>query len=333
MIEKIMVPLDGSRLAEQALPLAIGLAARTRARLLLLRVVPQPYEPLIYAGGYVPIAELAERMCAEARDYLAREHARLTEAAASTSEESAGSVIVETGVLVGPAGPTIADYAETNEVDLVIMATHGRSGLGRWALGSVADEVRQLCGKPVILVRPSTDEAVDLTRPVTPARLLVTLDGSTMAESVLPLASEVAQLFDAELLLFRAVVLPPVFYGSPDIGVIEANLWKGFEDEARQYLAEIAGRMQAEGHRVRTVLAADAVADSILSAAEHHNVGLIAMTTQGRTGLSRTIFGSVADRVMRASHRPVLLVRPASLPQAEQAPLIQPLGRSALHFR
>jgi nucleotide-binding universal stress UspA family protein len=299
-----MVPLDGSTLAEQALPLAMSIALRTGARMVLVRVIPSVVEPLFFEDSYLSPEQVTEQMTESAQRYLSGVQQKVQSTLPSQDTE------VHVEIRKGPAGPTLADSTAQDQVDLIVMSSHGRSGFSRWSLGSVADQVRRLSRVPMIVLRPSNEDEVGLETLPTLQRILVTLDGSSLAERVLTLAGELAYLFDAELLLFRAAVLPPAFYASPDLTVVEASLWLGMQEEAARYLEEVAGSLTTQGHRVRCVVARDRVPETILKVAEEHDVSLIAMTTHGRTGLSRLLLGSVADRVGRESHRPVLLVRP-----------------------
>lgn len=306
MLRTIMVPLDESTLAEQALPLAISIAQQTGARLLLVEVVPLPIEPLALEDTFLSVDEQVASLSAYARQYLRGLRKRVVDGLAQ-----AGTPLeVGTHSLVGEPGAALADYAEESDVDLIVMATHGRSGFSRWALGSVADKVSQLSQIPVIVMRPDHNEALDLSQLPAPKRILVALDGSPLAEQAFPLTTELSKAFNAEMLIFRTATLPVGFYSAPETLALQPALWQAVEEETKNYLEGVAGRLSQEGLNVRSAIGQGNVVESILNATDQHSVDLIAMTTHGRTGLSRLVFGSVTDRVLRSGHRPVLIMRP-----------------------
>ena len=151
MLERILVCLDGSELAEQILPYATQEALAFEAELVLLQVVPEPvtFSPGIPGAGPVPVQtdtmiEVAKQASSGAKDYL-------EELAAPLREQG---IKVETVAIVGRAGQMIVDYATRNSIDLITIATHGRSGLGRVVCGSVADHVLRRAGLPILLIRP-----------------------------------------------------------------------------------------------------------------------------------------------------------------------------------
>lgn len=151
MLERILVCLDGSELAEQILPYATQEALAFEAELVLLQVVPEPvtFSPGIPGAGPVPVQtdtmiEVAKQASSGAKDYL-------EELAAPLREQG---IKVETVAIVGRAGQMIVDYATRNSIDLITIATHGRSGLGRAVFGSIADYVLRRSGLPILLIRP-----------------------------------------------------------------------------------------------------------------------------------------------------------------------------------
>jgi nucleotide-binding universal stress UspA family protein len=310
MFRTVMVPLDGSPLAEQALPLAAAIAQRMGAWVVLVQVVPLPTAPLVLEGVEVSVAEQVERMADVAREYLTAKQQALTACLAGPpAGNPANPARTSFHVLVGEAAPVLADYADSAGVDLIVMATHGQSGVSRWAFGSVADKLLQLSHAPLIALRPNEADSPSLAQLPPLETILVPLDGSELAEQILPLVTPLARSFDAELCLFRVAVPLAVFAMSTDV-MIQATLWDLAEQEACEYLETVGASLSKEGLRVRLLTGVTPIADAILRMAEEYNVGLIAMTTHGRTGLRRVVFGSVADRVLRAGHRPVLILRP-----------------------
>jgi nucleotide-binding universal stress UspA family protein len=309
MIRTVMVPLDESALAEQALPLAASIAKQAHARLLLVQVVPLPDEPLSIEDARLSIDEQVANMSSYARQYLRAIRKHLRASLNGADDDHALEIDVQT--LVGEPGVALAEHADTAGVDLIVMATHGRSGFSRWALGSIADKVLQLSRVPVIAMRPDSTNMLNFVTPPPLKRILLTLDGSALAETAIPLTTELAQLFNADVNVFRAALLPAGAYTGLDTMQLQASLWPTAEQETNAYLNQVAGGLRDQGLRVQPLSAHNNIVESILTSAEEHNVDLIAMTTHGRTGLGRLVYGSVADRVLRGGHRPVLIIRPA----------------------
>lgn len=295
MFTSILVPLDGSPLAERALPYAEALARAGGARLILFRAAMAHTLP----GLNHREAEMAAM--AEAEAYL-EEVARPLLARGLT---------VDTAVPYGKAAEMIVEEVIIREADLIVMATHGRSGLGRWVYGSVAEGVLARCAIPVLLVRAWQ------RAPVAPfgerTRLLVPLDGSAFAEAALPAALALAKVMQGQIDLLR-VVVPPDLAMMSEAG-LQDYIEQEFEAEeaaARDYLREVAGRPEIEKYVGAIDVRAGMPAYVVGEAGREHGAGLIVMATHGRTGLRRALLGSVADATLRQGVAPVLLVQPAA---------------------
>jgi nucleotide-binding universal stress UspA family protein len=297
---RILVPLDGSTLAEQALGCAITLARELPAELILLRAVsvpPDTREILNNAG--LEATALTEQLEAEANVYLSE----------VASELQGAGLTVYQAVRRGPPSEAIVDYAAQQDTQQIVMTTHGRTGISRWTHGSVAERVLQAASVPVLLVRAHERELHISPPHVSLQRFLVPLDGSAVAEQVLPSVTATAQALGAEITLFQV----PIIHVSgslrgdwylPIHGVLETA-----KQDAEAYLHRMAGRLREQGVPVSTATQIGGVADSIIAYAETNRMDLIAMCTHGRTGLGRWTLGSVADRVLRGSRIPILLVR------------------------
>jgi nucleotide-binding universal stress UspA family protein len=301
MAIRILVPLDGSPLAEQALPCAVTLARGLPAELVLLRAIWIPPDILeMLDESTVELNAIVAQLEAEANDYLGTLVEHLREAGLS-----ARSVVRR-----GPAAETILDYATQVNVDQIVMATHGYSGIKHWTHGSVAERVLQAARMPLLLVRVGEqDLAGDWQQPARCRRILVPLDGSAVAEQILPSVVSVARAMRGELILFQV----PIAHVSgwmtgewylPIQGVLETA-----EADAEAYLSTTAGRLEGQGVEVTTATEIGSVASCIVEYAAVNHIDLIAMCTHGRTGLARWALGSVADRVLRAGGKPILLVR------------------------
>lgn len=302
----ILVPLDGSALSERALPEATALAARSGARLLLLRVAVANFvtrnDPLT---GEPRLADLAA-------DYLRDVAARAGDRSAAETIEAAGE-----------PGPVIGRVARERGVDLIVMATHGRSGIGRWLYGSVADYVLRHAPVPVLLVsphceRPWTAEGVGVA-----GRVLVPLDGSQVGAAALGPAVDLAATLGTGLLLAQVVAYPP-YTGYGYGGALEVAPY-AFDPEtervaAERYLDAAAAPLRRAGCDVATCADLGPAAPTVARLARERGAVAIAMATHGRGGLARAVLGSVATGVVQLAGVPVLLTRPAAAPAAPVAP-------------
>jgi nucleotide-binding universal stress UspA family protein len=301
MAAQILVPLDGSSLAEQALSCAITLARGLPAELVLLRAIQIPPDILELLDESTPkLNAIVAQLETVANGYLRTLVERLGETGLTAQHT----------VQRGSAAEAILDYAERAKIDQIVMATHGYSGIRRWTHGSVAERVLQAARVPLLLVRVSEEDlAEDWRQPMACQRILVPLDGSPLAEQILPTVTVVARALDAELVLFRVPIAQVSSWVTgepylPVLGVLETA-----EGAAQTYLDAVATRLEAEGHDVTVAMSIGAVADCMIEYAEAHDIDLVAMCTHGRTGLARWALGSVADRVLRAGSTPILLVR------------------------
>ena len=295
---QILVPLDGSSLAEQALSCAVTLGRELPAEIVLLRVltVSSQVSELMDAAGEKTGA-MRRQIDVEADQYLQKVANRLR-----LTDLSVRSLVRD-----GPPAETILSCAEEMAVGQIIMATHGYSGIRRWTHGSVAERVLQAASVPVLLVRAR--EVSDPRPPLSCRRILVPLDGSKLAEQVLPAAIPMALALGSEMILYR---VSPVHASTWGTGVSQVPLEGVFEiadQNALSYLQQVASHLREQGIRTGAATQIGAVAESIVHYAEGNHIDLIAMCTHGRTGPARWALGSVADRVLRAGRIPILLVR------------------------
>jgi len=314
MYRTILVPLDGSTFAEHALPLALSLAWRSHAEIHLV-TVSTPLTQAYIEGVFVGTPELESEAAGRYKAYLNRVTAQLRDRI---------NVPITNEVITGEVVSTMCELASSGKYDLVVMATHGRSPLGRFWLGSVADELVRHVNLPLLLVRPDEKEPrlehlPDLTR------VVLALDGSELSEQILAPAVALAELIgESEIVLVRAIrpvvpdeVEPYTLEESPDPMSFRQQMVRLQEEskrEAAEYLAAVAHRLEERGMKVRThVVVDDRPADAILIEAEGEHAGMIAMETHGRSGLARLFFGSVADKVVRGAHVPVLIHRPVKV--------------------
>ncbi len=285
-VRTILFPTDGSPESEMALKVAIALAKACAFPITFLSVTDD-------APRRGQAGEAARTGAGIPSDAGRREDSLQTLAQRTVQ---AADVPYTTVVRRGdPAEEIVAAAAQ--DVQYIVMLTHGRSGLARWRLGSVADKVMRAAPVPTVLVCPL--EEVELGRL---EKILIPLDGSPLSEAALPEARSAAQASGAAIVLVRAVP-----HATPQSGfdgtAAELNEWA--RQEPLAYLTAIA--QQFEGHSVSTqVLTADPVAAIVEAAA---TVDLIVMASHGRGGLSRLALGSVAAAVIRRAGKPVMVIR------------------------
>ena len=295
---QILVPLDGSSLAEQALSCAVTLGRELPAELVLLRVltVSSEVSELLDAASEQTGA-MRRQIEVEADQYLQKVANRLRLADLS----------VRCLVRDGPAAETILNCVEEMAVGQIIMATHGYSGIKRWTHGSVAERVLQAASVPLLLVRAR--EVSDPRPPLSCRRILVPLDGSKMAEQVLPAVIPTALALASEMILYRVLPVHASTWGTAISHVHLDGVFEIADQSALAYLQHVASHLEEQGIRTHAATQIGAVAESIVDYAEGNHIDLIAMCTHGRTGPARWALGSVADRVLRAGSIPMLLVR------------------------
>jgi nucleotide-binding universal stress UspA family protein len=307
MFRTVLVPLDGSRFAEAALPMASRLTRATHGRLHLV-LAHQPTAAVAGVGEFA-IAEPAIDRALEAREagYLGDLVLRLNSRELDP---------VESSHTEGAAGEAVVTIAQRIGADLVVMATHGRSTLGRLWLGSVSNHVVRHVGIPVLLLRPNLIERSFPTGPG--AGILVALDLSSFSEAVLEPVVTMANLLQAHVTLFHVIepnylpMVPALPYPLEE----DATLTETRRADAVRRLDGVADRLRARGvHASVRVILAPSAAGAVLQALEDHRYDMAAMTTHGGGGMRRLFLGSVADKVIRSAVKPVLVMRPAPLPE------------------
>ena len=296
-LRSILVPLDGSSVAEQALPVAVAIAERARCKIKLVLV----HQPLVGIEPGPAYTKMELAMEKANREYLRSVVARYRERLGRT---------LTSAVLEGSVAATLARYGRELSADLVVMTTHGRGGIRRAWLGSVADQLIRISEVPILVVRAKDQDEL---ASVNLGEILVPLDGSPLAEAVLEPVTALARLWDAEISLVQVVhpipltsdpVLPfPAGY-SDEVTRIR-------REEAQDYIRDVAERLREAGVRASGVaVMGGGVAETLLDLARPERVGLIATATHGRGGVRRLVLGSVADKLVRGAEVPVLVVRP-----------------------
>ena len=303
MLRTILIPLDGSPLAERALPIGCDLARRAGGRVHLVRA----HIPIGVIGATAEGAILSPDLLAadealrlRAEEYLATQAVRLA---------SEWGVSVRPHVAEGNPAGLITETAESVDADLIVMTTHGAGGFTPGWLGSVADSVIRHSYRPV-LVLPEND--THLGEPFTPRTMLVTLDGSEHSDAIVPVARDFAVAFGAGLSFVRIVapqvpndIISTVNEGDLDPFGIHAEVVA-----AKKALDATVAAMEATGIRASATVEVDrSPTRRLLEHIKETDPDCVAIATQGR-GLSRLFLGSVADKLIRTAGHPVLVLRP-----------------------
>jgi len=312
MFRHILVPLDGSSRAEQALPVAAQVARVTGGTVTLLQVVTAVYKIPFYGldASYIP-PDIIESNLARARDYLdgLRQHGDLA------------GVTIQTQAVLGDPASVITDDAAKQPTDLIILSSHGYTGVKRWILGSIAEKVARHSSVPVLILR--VGEPLRIHRGTSAVRALVPLDTSARArDAIMPAANLVAALSapgQGELHLTRLVVTSEEVQGAEQH---LATTGQRIQDELR------AGADPALHLALNwSVFLASDIAEGIVSVAEQGEKNgapgkiaeydFIALTTHGVSGIQRWTLGTVIERVLHSTRLPVLVVRPADMRSKE----------------
>ncbi|MCC6741698.1 MAG: universal stress protein [Planctomycetia bacterium] len=281
MLERILVPLDGSEVAEAVLGQVCRLLRVKDASVILFEAGPVPVQP------GVEYAPLLSDLKAEAERYVGALERQLRKEGVS----------VRGLVRVGGEATSVLDAARDEKATLIAMATHGRTGLSRFVFGSVAEKVVRASEIPILLVRSYKEAAVGADR--TPVqeipfrRILVPIDGSEKSLAVLPHVKTFAKAVGASVLV---------------LGVVEPTS-EGKAGEGEPLVRIAVKDLASEGIPVDPVIRLGDPASEILDATKRHGVDLLAMSTHGRSGPSRWVMGSVTEKVLRGATVPMLVVR------------------------
>ncbi len=333
MFQHVLVPLDGSARAERALPVAARLARASDGTVVLLQVV----EPIIDYVSYPPvdpwlIQRTSDTEMEDARTYLE----------SLTHVDSLQDVHTKTMVIAGQAAAAILSTVETEHIDLIVLCSHGYTGMKRWILGSIAEKVVHHAPVPVLLLREGGPALVGTPAHAEgPLRALVPLDGSVRAKAALvPAGHLIAALAapgPAALHLTRVVKLP-------DAAKLSQSEREAVMHKAKQYLSNTVEHIReglvasplAELRLAITwsVTIDEDIAAGILRAAEggedvqeagiFGSADLIAMATHGYSGFQRWTLGSITERGLHATKLPLLIVRPQDMLEKAEQTLDQP---------
>ena len=307
MYQRILVPLDTSRLAEIALPYAEELAVKLGSEVILLHVgtladSPDKSEHSVYISKMVAATE---------------RHIKKSPALPPGEKVKVVSEIIGLpGIIANPA-EEILDYAEKENIRLIIIATHGRTGIRRWALGSTANKVARAARCPLLLIRAGAR----VSKKVSLDNILVPLDGSKPGEAVLPYVENLASRLKNKVSLLN--VFKPLYhiypyseglgyYGTGGIVRMPYNEeeMKPMKLVAEKYLKDVNDKLAAQGIRTSYEVRTGSPGEEIIKVEREMHPNMVAMSTHGHSGFGRWEHGSITDKVLHAGNTPLLLVRP-----------------------
>jgi len=297
MFENILVPLDGSRLAELALQPALDIAQKADSQITLLSIPIHKHVILPGSAGYgLPVAEAAvDRSFNEEEEYLA----------GVRDAHQDRQVDFQLKIMEGDVAGIIVDTATVEGIDLIVMTTHGYSGFTRWMLGSVTERVLREAPCPVLVIRS----------PDNMKKAMITLDGSRLAEQALIPGVEIGRLLDCETILLRVEQQEKL--SSVEMSFLEVAsselCQEMVQDDAERvsyYLDCVAGKFETKEYPLPTAVVQGKPAESILQFIEEQQIDLVSIATHGYGGLKRWAYGSVTEKILRNADCAMLVVRP-----------------------
>lgn len=277
MYKKVVVPLDGSPLAEVALPYAEEVAGRTDSEIILLTVMASE-ENEEYRTRYQYLSRLEDITQRQVDKYH--------------NEQGHNGINVGTATRIGNAAEGILDYVDNGAPTLIIMATHGHSGISRWAVGSVADKVvRGASRQPLLLIRAKGAHP-DVRAKRIFKKVLIPLDGSAESEAVIPFILELALSLEMEITLLRVI---------PKTNNVLAS--------TEEYLQKWTNKLKDKNTQARYEVRVGSPAECIIDLADELASDMVAMSTRGKTAMNIWPLGSVAQKVLLAGNTPLLLIK------------------------
>ncbi|OGO01621.1 MAG: hypothetical protein A2Y72_01615 [Chloroflexi bacterium RBG_13_53_26] len=275
MYERILVPLDGSQLAEIALPYAEELSGRLGAEVTLIYVSESIDDPHRHMHQ-IYMQKMAESTKQDTEAYARKLGKEL-------------AIQVRSVNLAGNPAEEIVKYADRENTGLIVLSTHGQSGIGRWTIGSIANKVVRATKKPVALVRAEGPRP-DVPQKDMLRKALLPLDGSRESEAAIPYAAELASRLGMSVTLLQVLAI-------------------GDKALAEDYLEKTGAQLKQKGVTVESRVIFGEAATEIINLADEIHADVVAMSTHGRSGIGRWVLGSVAERVLYEGNTPLLLVR------------------------
>jgi nucleotide-binding universal stress UspA family protein len=301
MINKILLPLDGSQLAEAAVPYVRNIADRLGCEVYLVHVCPPEHQQYVHMHQ-IYMNSLVEGL--------------------KTQLKTHKDIKIQSEVVVGDPLKTLFDYSRLKNIDLIALTTHGNAGFKPWSLGEVADKIVRGSGIPTLLIR--LKDAKDLEpRKTTIDNILAPVDNSDASKAALPLATEMALKMQAKITLFsmaQTAYAQSMDSSGSGLGINWDAVDKASVQATAEYLKSLADEVKKQGIQVNAVslLGFDA-AYEILEQEKKGNFDLVVMATRGRSSIARWAFGSVAEKVLREGNLPILLIKEKGAKEREAA--------------
>ena len=306
MFDPILVPLDGSLLAECVLPHASAIARAFNSRVMLLRALDRNQ-----AAEKAQLFDLLNWQINKtgAKLYLEKTSARLQKS----------DLRVEVTVLEGLVAESITDFAQSQGMKLIILSSHGRSGLSQWGLSSVTQKIIFSAPTSVLIIRAHQPTASDLDERLY-TRIMVPLDGSRRAENVLPIVTVLARFHQSRIHLVHVVRAPEMARQMPlareDVDLSNRIIARNRE-EAIRYLDQVRLHSPLEGIDVEThLLTGDNAASALHEFSDQENIDLVALSAHGYSGNNRWPYGSMVNNFILYSKVPLIIVQ--DLPAKEE---------------
>lgn len=307
MFKRILVPLDTSKLAEIALTYAEELAIKLGSEVILVHVrtptdAPANTDHRVYMSKIT--AEVEQRI-------------KKSPALPPGEKVKVASAIIGAPNIINHPAEEILKYAENENINLIVMATHGRTGIRRWALGSTANNIARVSKHPVLLVRANTD----VPRSVHMEKILVPLDGSKPGEAVIPYIEYLVSKLKSGISLLNVVEPPYHIYPYTDgldyyggAGIVRVPFteeeMKPLKETAVRYIKSVSDKLTAGGISARYEVRVGSPGEEITSVESETHPDLVVMSTHGHSGFGRWDHGSVTDKVLHQGKTPLLLIRP-----------------------
>lgn len=296
-LQKILFPTDFSKCSEQALAHAVFLAEKYEAEIYVLHVITIfEDQPSIVSNEIAETKEMVKKL----EDVAEKQLNKILDS------HSSNDIKITTEIKRGlSAAPAILEYASENKIDLIIMGTHGRRGLGHLLLGSAAEEVVRLAPCPLFTIRELKDP-----KPVMHVNnILVPIDFSNYSEKALAYASEIAQSYNAQLQVLHIIeeTMHPAFSVTGKSSIFD--LVPDIKDDSRKRAEKMLSNFVSDRVKSKIFIQGGRAANDIIKFAKENSTDLIVIATHGLTGLEHMLLGSVTEKVVRMAHCPVFTVK------------------------
>lgn len=317
MFDPILVPLDGSLLAECVLPHVVAIARAFNAKVILLRVLDKNQ-----ASEKAQLFDLLNWQINKtgAKLYLEKVSARLQKS----------GLRIESAVLEGLVAESITEYALNRGIKLIILSSHGRSGLSQWGISSVTQKIIFSAPTSVLIIRahqPATSESIDWQY----TQIAVPLDGSRRAENVLPMVTLLARFHRSRIHIVHVVKTPEMAHQMPlsrEDTELSDRIVARNREEAIRYLDQVRLQSPLDGIEVQTsLLISDNAAAALHELSEKENIDMVALSAHGYSGNNQWPYGSMVNNFILYSKVPLLIVQ--DLPAKEEPPVIDMAPRES----